>query len=149
MNFTKSGSPTAKKIFAYNLVLIALTLTSGIACVKTIDVPSLHEQLEGEWQVASYTEERYVSTTNTVSRNEVAGRPGDRMRFSDRDRLFVSFDTAAPVTWTYRVTDARTLSIEGKSWTIQQLDAQQLHLSSNQRDSSFKVRDVVRYHLVR
>lgn len=147
MNFTKTGSASRTKILASSLVLISI-VTSGLSCT-TIDVPSLSEQLEGEWRVSSYTEERYHSSTNTVSRNEVACGPNDKMVFSDRDRLFVSFDTAGTAAWTYKITDARTLSIEGKSWTINHLDPHQLQLSSNQRDSSFKLRDVVRYRLVR
>ena len=111
MNFTKTGSASRTKILASSLVLISI-VTSGLSCT-TIDVLSLSEQLEGEWRVSSYTEERYHSSTNTVSRNEVACGPNDKMVFSDRDRLFVSFDTAGTAAWTYKITDARTLSICG------------------------------------
>jgi hypothetical protein len=130
--------------------LIFTLMTVVLApCEKTRDVPSLHEQLEGRWQVASYLEERFNWNTHSLSRQEIICGPSDIMDFSSFNRLYVRFDTASPAIWTYKVIDFKTLEIEGKSWSITKLDERDLHLSLNKRDSSVKQTGVVRFQLIR
>ena len=129
--------------------IAAFMAVVAIACSKRQDVPSLHEQMEGSWQVRSYTEERYDILNNTVSRNEVICNGSATMNFSAFEKLYVNFDTAAAAVWTYKVVNHRTLEIENKKWTITKLDPKSFHLSLNERDSSLKHRDVVGYRLER
>src|SRR5687767_10139813 len=129
--------------------VLLLLSTLGITACETHDVPSLHEQLEGAWTLESYMVEQYNPSTNSLSRQEVPGKPSEYFHFSTLNKLVVRFDSTGPMVWTYRLTDARTLSIENKKWTIIKLDPQQLHLFSNERDSSFKLREIVRYQLKR
>ena len=131
-------------------LLILATSLFLASCDDFRDVPSLHEQMEGNWRIQSYTMERYNATLNTSIREEITARPSDYMQFIKPDRIVMHFDTAASTqNLSYNIIDARTLSIEGKSWTITKLDQSEFNLSSNQRDTSFKLRDLVGFHLVR
>ena len=130
-------------------LLLAMTTCFAMACEKTTDVPSLHEKMEGTWKVGSYTEERYDPLNNTVSRNEVNCNGCGSMTFETR-RIYVNFDTAAAsAVWAYNIVNESTLKIENLNWSITKLDKEAFHLSLNQRDSSRKIREVVRYQLVR
>jgi hypothetical protein len=119
------------------------------SCERTIDVPSLDEQLKGQWRVESYTEERYDQSLNSVTRNDTYCGAKDFMNFTTNGQLLVNFDTVAPVIWKYAIVDHRTLDIDGRKWTIAKLDSQQLHLLLNERDTSLKQKNVMGYQLKR
>jgi hypothetical protein len=131
---------------SFFLMFLALLFAS---CERTVDVPSLHEQLKGQWRVEFYTEESYDQSLNSVTRSDTYCRNKSFMNFTTNDQLLVNFDTVAPVIWKYSIVDHRTLDIEGRKWTIEKLDDQQLHLLLNERDTSLKQRNVMGYQLKR
>ena len=129
--------------------LLTLIICAGffVACEKN-DVPSLDEQKEGKWQIKSYTEEKYQPATNTVTRREMPGGAADYMNFMF-EKVYVNFDSIPAHLWSCTIFDYNTLRIEGKKWDIVKLDAHNFHLSLAERDSTPKIRDVVRFELVR
>lgn len=130
------------------LSLVPLLLLFG-SCEKAVDVPSLHEQLEGVWKIELYTEEVYDRSLNSVNRDTTYCGNASFMNFTRNDQLLVNFDSIPRLVWKYRIVDDRTLNIEGRKWTITKLDDQELHLSLNERDSSVKQRNLTGYHLKR
>ena len=131
------------------ILLIMLCASVIVSCEKTLDVPSLAEKMDGRWNVAGYTEERYQPALNTVTRIDFAGRVNDNMVFSTFDHLYVNFDTAATAVWTYKEVDPITIDIEGKKWRIIKLDKTEFDLSLNERDTAVKLRNIVYYRLRR
>ena len=130
------------------LTLVCLTLLF-VSCKKTIDVPSLQEQLDGLWKIDLYIEERYDARLNSVSRDTTYCGEKDFMNFTRNEQVLVNFDSVARLIWRYKIVDNRTLDIEGRKWTIAKLDDQHLHLLLNERDTSVKERNVMGYHLKR
>ena len=127
---------------------LVIILAGLFGCTKTIDVPSLDESKEGVWSIDYFVEERYQPVSNSVVRYEHAGKPGDYMNF-ERDKVFVHFDSTGIEEWSCKIVDHNTLSIEGKKWEIVTLNQVNFHLSLNERDSSLKHRDIVRFVLKR
>lgn len=132
-----------KKVFG----VLPLCMGLLMACSKN-DVPDLHEQMEGRWQVRSYTVERYNAAANTTNKYVHTCGPGDYMDFT-YGKISVHFDSAAAQEWPCEIFDYNTLKIAGKKWDIVKLDPAGFHLSLFERDSSMKYRDVVRYELAR
>jgi hypothetical protein len=131
---------------------IFITMALALAgCLKTHDVPSLDEQIQRKWRVASYWTDEYAPTGNSVTRYhyQSTGRPADYMTFSSFDRLLVNFDSVPPAVWNYRTIDFSTIVIEGKKWGILKLNEDEFHLSLTERDSSMEQKQVVEYELIK
>jgi hypothetical protein len=128
------------------LLCLAVLLPS---CEKAVDVPSLQEEMDGVWKIEFYVEERYDATLNSVNRDTTYCGNSGFMNFTRNGQVLVNFDSIPRLVWKYSIVDQRTLDIEGRKWTIEKPDDQQLHLLSNERDTSLKQRNVMRYQLKR
>lgn len=129
-------------------LMAAAFLMFLLACTKKVDVPSLEEQKQGQWQIKSYLEEKYHFPTNTLTRNKVECRPGSYMDFS-ATKVLVYFDSTGVQQWTSAPFDYNTFLIEGKKWDAVTIDEKNFHISLAQRDSTPKQREVVFYELMR
>ena len=131
-----------KRFLAISVILFIV-----IACKKT-KVLSLDEQIQGRWLIKSYGEEQYQPAISTIIQWEVAGRPGDYIDFTP-GKMYLHFDSGGTVEWSYTIADPNTLQIEGRRWDIVKLDPANFELSAALMNAMYKIRDTIRFDLVK